>query len=67
MTHHIQHYLNSEKIAIIAMLMVATLAIATIAVSYEYAFAKPTRAHTPAACTHVPAPENNRHCITAGR
>jgi hypothetical protein len=44
--------------------MVATLAIATIGVSYEFAFAKQTTAHTPTACSHIPPPEDNPHCIT---
>ena len=62
MTQYTHYYLNNEKIAIIAMIAVATLVLGTVAVSYQYAFAvrSPRVAHDP--CAKPVVFENNPNC-----
>jgi hypothetical protein len=60
MTQYTHYYLKSENLAIIAMIMVASLDVGTVALNYDLAFAKPVRAHSP--CEKLVVFEHNPNC-----
>ena len=62
MTQYSHYQVEQEKIAIIAMIMVAILVLGTIAVSYEYTFAVSSPRAINSGSEHEAVAEHNRHC-----